>query len=70
MSNPSLSIEARLILIIFISIIMVGCSDSETNRISKYKYEINYSTETGSGEKVKKRIVKNYENETKGENEQ
>ena len=53
MSNPSLSIEARLILIIFISIIMVGCSDSETNRISKYKYEINYSTETGSGKKVK-----------------
>lgn len=71
MSNPGLSIKTRLLLlIIFISFLLVSCKDSEYNHLEEDKYTINYSTETGSGEKVKKRNVKNYENETKGENEQ
>lgn len=69
MNSPSLSTEVRILLIIFISIIMIGCHDSERNSIVNNKYEINYATETGSGKKVKKHRSKNYKNETKGENE-
>lgn len=70
MSNPGLSIKTRLILLIFISFLLVSCKDSEYGHLEDNKYEINYSTETSSWKKVKKRNVKNYENETKGENEQ
>lgn len=71
MSNPGLSTKIRLLLIlILISFLLVSCNDSEYDHLEDNRYEVNYSTETSSGEKVKKQKRKNYENTTQGEIEQ
>lgn len=71
MSNPGLSTKIRLLLIlILISFLLVSCNDSEYDHLEDNRYEVNYSTETSSGEKVKKQKRKNYENTTQGEMEQ
>lgn len=71
MSNPGLSTKIRLLLIlILISFLLVSCNDSEYDHLEDNRYEVNYSTETSSGEKVKKQKRKTYENTTQGEIEQ